>query len=68
MIDNIKYNAPITKKEIYNGVIEYSIPEEYYFESNGTSYGNHIFGTIHLDNHYIIRKRENETNINKDSE
>ncbi len=52
-------NVEITKKEIYNDIIEYSIPEEYYFESCGTSYGNHIYGTINLGNFYTIKKREN---------
>ena len=32
-------NVPITKKEIYNNIIEYTVPEDYYFESCGTSYG-----------------------------
>lgn len=51
-------NVEITKKEIYNSIIEYSIPEEYYFESCGTSYGNHIYGTINLSNFYTIKKKE----------
>lgn len=66
MIDNIKYNAPITKKEIYNGVMEYSVEEPYYFESNGISYGQHVFGTILLDNHYVVKKKD-ETNSKKNS-
>jgi hypothetical protein len=61
-------NVPITRKEIYSTIMEYSIPEDYYFESCGTSYGNHIFGTMNLTNYYVIKKRKNETDINKDSE
>lgn len=58
----------ITKKEIYNSIIEYSIPEDYYFESCGTSYGNHIFGTINLSNYYTIKKREtDETSTSENS-
>ena len=55
-------NVEITKKEIYNDIIEYSIPDEYFFESCGTSYGNHIYGTINLNNNYIIKKRDEQTN------
>jgi len=55
-------NVEITKKEIYNDIIEYSIPDEYFFESCGTSYGNHIYGTINLNNYYIIKKRDEQTN------
>lgn len=61
-------NVEITKREIYNDIIEYSIPEGYYFESCGTSYGNHIYGHIKLDNYYTIKKRKNADNVNKDSE
>lgn len=61
-------NVEITKKEIYNDIIEYSIPEGYYFESCGTSYGNHIYGFINLSNYYTIKKRENEDNFNKKME
>jgi hypothetical protein len=53
-------NIEITKKEIYSSVIEYSIPEGYYFESCGTSYGNHIYGRVVLDNYYTVKKREDE--------
>lgn len=56
-------NVEITKKEIYNDIIEYSIPDEYYFESCGTSYGNHIYGTINLNNYYIIKKRDESASI-----
>ena len=52
----------IQKKEIYDNVIEYSIPEDYYFESCGTSYGNRIYGNINLSNYYVIKKREDESN------
>lgn len=60
-------NVKITKKEIYNDIIEYSVPEGWYFESCGTSYGNHIYGSIQLSNYYTVRKREDETNTNKNS-
>ena len=60
-IDN-PLNVEITKTEIYSGIFEYRIPSEYYFESYGTSYGNSIFGREVLDNHYVIKKRENEIN------
>lgn len=56
-------NVEITKKEIYNSIIEYSIPEDYYFESCGTSYGNHIYGTINLSNFYIIKKKEEDGQV-----
>lgn len=59
MIDN-PLGVNITKKEIYTDIWEFSIPEDYYFESCGTSYGNHIFGRMSLDNHYVIKKREND--------
>lgn len=60
-------NVKITKKEIYNNIIEYSVPEGWYFESCGTSYGNHIYGSIQLSNYYTVRKREDETNTNENS-
>ena len=60
-------NVKITKREIYNDIIEYSVPEGWYFESCGTSYGNHIYGSIQLSNYYTVRKREDETNIDKNS-
>lgn len=60
-------NVKITKREIYNDIIEYSVPEGWYFESCGTSYGNHIYGSIQLSNYYTVRKREDETNIDENS-
>lgn len=60
-------NVPITKKEIYNNIIEYTIPEDYYFESCGTSYGNRIFGYLELSNYYVIKKRKNEANTEENS-
>ena len=60
-------NVKITKREIYNDIIEYSVPEGWYFESCGTSYGTHIYGSIQLSNYYTVRKREDETNTNKNS-
>ena len=60
-------NVNITKREINNVIIEYSVPEGWYFESCGTSYGNHIYGSIQLSNYYTVRKREDETNTNENS-
>lgn len=51
-------NIEIQKREIYNDIIEYTIPEDYYFESCGTSYGNRIYGHIKLSNYYTVKKRE----------
>jgi len=53
-------NVTITKKEIYSTIMEYSIPDDYYFECCGTSYGNRIYGKLVLDNYYTIKKRKNE--------
>lgn len=62
-IDN-PLNVEITKTEIYSGIFEYRIPNDYYFESYGTSYGNSIWGRAVLDNFYVIKikKKENENN------
>lgn len=60
-------NIEIIKKEIYNDIVEYTLPDGYYFESCGTSYGNRIYGHIELSNYYVVRKRDNEDNINEDS-
>lgn len=60
-------NVKIEKREIYNDIIEYSIPNDYYFESCGTSYGNRIYGSVKLDNYYVIKKKKDETDIDKDS-
>lgn len=67
MIDN-PLNIEITKREIYNNIIEYKVPEGYYFESCGTSYGNCIYGMIKLSNYYVIKKRKNEAETSKNSE
>lgn len=66
-IDN-PLNVEIEKKEIYSTIYEYRIPEDYYFESFGISYGNRIYGTTNLTNYYVIKKRENEIDLNKSSE
>lgn len=52
-------NIEIKKKEIYDGVIEYMLPDGYYFECCGVSYGTCIFGTIELSNYYTVKKRDN---------
>ena len=46
----------IEKKEIYNDVFQYILPQGYYFESYGQSYGNIIYGGNELTNFYIVRK------------
>lgn len=56
----------IKKRQLYNEIIEYSVEEPYYFESCGTSYGQHIFGRINLDNYYSIKKKD-ETDTSKNS-
>lgn len=63
-IDN-KYPIDIERKEIYPAIYEYSLPEEYYFESNGTNYGNRIYAREITDNFYIVRKIYND-NVNDD--
>lgn len=59
-------NVPIAKKEIYNNIIEYTVPEDYYFESCGTSYGNHIYGYIELSNYYVVKKMKEDGTDNKE--
>lgn len=61
-------NIEIEKKEIYNDIWEFRLPEDYYFESCGISYGNRIYGSMKLDNYYIVKKRENEIDFNKKME
>lgn len=59
MIDN-KYNIPIEKEELYFGVYRYTVPEGYFFESYGNNYGSTIYGSDKLENHYVIRKKNEE--------
>lgn len=59
-------DVEITKKEIYNDLFEYSVPEGYFFESCGTSYGNHIYGRLVLDNYYTIKKKEEDGENNQE--
>ena len=56
-IDN-PLNVPIETKEIYCDIFEHKIPEDYYFESFGFSYGNRIYTGKIPSNYYIIKKRE----------
>ena len=65
-IDN-PLHIDVTKTEVYSGIFEYRLPIGYYFESCGTSYGNSIWGRAVLDNYYVVKKRENETDTSKDS-
>ena len=59
-------NVKITEKRIYNDIIEYSVDDPYYFESCGTSYGNHIYGFIQLSNYYTVKKKEEDGTIYKE--
>lgn len=58
-IDN-PLNVPMETKEIYNGIFEHIIPEDYYFESAGCSYGNRVYTSKIPSNYYIIKKRESK--------
>lgn len=51
---------PIEIKELYNDIYEYLIPDGYFFESFGCSYGQAIYGGKELSNHYIIKERKKE--------
>ena len=53
-------NIPITKTEIYPTVFDYELPDGFYFQSENTIWGRHIFGGDPLENHYIVKKDENE--------
>ena len=68
MVKNIdcKFPIEIERKEIYQSIYEYSVPEDYYFESCGTNYGNRIYARDITDNFYIVRK-EYEIDTDKDS-
>lgn len=60
MIQN-EEDIQITKKEIYNTVFDYEVPEGYHFESHGTIWGRHIFGGDPLENHYLVKKDDDGT-------
>lgn len=57
-----KYPIEIERNEIYPAIYEYILPDGYFFESNGTNYGNHIFAREITDNFYIVRKEFNDKN------
>lgn len=61
-----KYPIEIERNEIYPAIYEYVLPEGYFFESNGTNFGNHIFARDITDNFYIVRKKY-EIDTDKDS-
>ena len=61
-----KYPIEIERNEIYPAIYEYVLPEGYFFESQGTNYGNRIYARDITDNLYIVRKIY-ETNIEEDS-
>lgn len=56
-IDN-PLNVKIEKKEIYSCIFEYRIPDGFYFESCGVSYGNRIYASNNFTNYYIIKKKD----------
>lgn len=58
-IDN-PLKVEIKKTKIYNDIYDYSVEDGYYFESHGTSYGQHIFGSDDLMNYYVIKKKEDK--------
>lgn len=53
-------NIPIKKTEIYPTIFDYELPDGYSFWSENTFWGRHIFGGDPLENHYIVKKDENE--------
>lgn len=61
-----KYPIEIERNEIYPAIYEYVLPEDYYFESCGTNYGNRIYARDITDNFYIVRKKY-EIDTDKDS-
>lgn len=70
MFKNIdcKYPIDIERNEIYESIYEYTVPEGYYFECQGTNYGNKIYARSIPDNFYIVRKTYNEINTDKNSQ
>ena len=64
-IDN-PLNVHIETKEIYSGIFEHTVPEEYYFESFGCSYGNRIYTGSIPSNYYIIKERKKDGTIHKE--
>lgn len=61
-----KYPIEIERKEIYQSIFEYILPDGYYFESCGTNYGNTIYAREIPDNFYIVRKENKENENNAD--
>lgn len=61
-----KYPIEIERKEIYQSIFEYILPDGYYFESCGTNYGNIIYAREIPDNFYIVRKENKENENNAD--
>ena len=51
----------------YEGVFMYVAPEGYKFWSEGTCYGDVVFGGDCLTNYYYLKKKD-ETNTEKNSE
>lgn len=65
MITNYQ-NIEIKKREMYPTIFDYELPEGYHFESNGFNWGNHIYGGDPLENHYIVKKDETDTEKNSE--
>lgn len=58
---NCEYPIEIERRKIYDAVYEYILPDDYYFESYGTNYGNRIYAGETPDNPYVIKKKEDGT-------
>lgn len=61
-----KYPIEIERKEIYQSIFEYILPDGYFFECRGTNYGNTIYAREIPDNFYIVRKENKENENNAD--
>lgn len=46
----------MVRREMYNGIFSTSLPQGYYFESNGTNFGNVIYSREIPDNKYVVKK------------
>ena len=48
------------RKELYHGIFSTTLPYGYFFESNGTNFGNVIYSREIPDNYYTVKKDKNE--------
>lgn len=46
----------MVRREMYNDIFSTSLPQGYYFESNGTNFGNVIYSREIPDNKYVVKK------------